>query len=950
VDTPIEITTSGVGLTAIAGNNITFNEKLKTTGGNIILDAGGDITLPPNPAEGFAVDTTSNGENAGNISIESKKSINGANSTLWASSIKSGNTTAGNGGAIKLNAEQGSIKLDEIHSYSQTCPASGCPKSYYLGNKTPGEIVTGKGGDIALTAGGNIIVSGPVAAYTISYVGSTGDAGNISFLAKGGSISVPLVNSFSQTSSGVAGRAGKISMTANKDISVVYGGTEQYPPGLFSFSKSFNGSSSPGGNIQLTAGGNIRAGIIRAQSEQEGTGTVDVGGTIDIRANSFQGVKEENGISILTDGKVGGGAITIQHKGDFFSVGSPSPKNGTVGMISSGQTKIQKGDYPGDYQSGNIRITSVPILDPCLSGTEGCQTADPVIISPNLPIVKTTLPRITSPEKEELSMISNLEERFTSEYEQFLGVKASEPMSLKQIQQRLREIDETTGTHNALVYVFFKEKQAIWEWLTCRPKKKTDPPPKKCPPLTKEEIEDPKKRTAGKAAEPSDEDTLGISLVTSDNNQEISIPFVDKSTGCPILYTDLLNKKIKEKLQHIDLYDIEGKKCPSLNELMTTKWEVLTNKAVDRRTFISAVKDFRNKIGAAQPEYVNSAQNLYRYLINPIKYLLPTQNNVHLSFMLDPSIGSFPLTALRNKGRFLIQDFSISLIPSFSLVDSKQSSEVLNNAPLLAMGASKFSDDIDYLDDKDLPLEAEIAVLKEVWCNGRQEKQPCYKNKSRFFSKTEDFTEDKLKPNFRKNTPLVHLTTHGVFAGNELEKSYLYLFRAKIINQEAVATKFTLPELNRLKLDIPPPPPIELLILSACETAISTPELELSFTGAALQARVKSVMATTDKVGVLSSLVLTTKFYEELRYSYRQTADNQQLPLTKAQVLRNAQLAMINGEAFIDKKGITLNSMSSDRPIKNLSINLEKSYAMPRKEDLREPWSWSKFILIGNPW
>jgi CHAT domain-containing protein len=163
---------------------------------------------------------------------------------------------------------------------------------------------------------------------------------------------------------------------------------------------------------------------------------------------------------------------------------------------------------------------------------------------------------------------------------------------------------------------------------------------------------------------------MGISLVTE--QEHISIPFVDEETGCSILYSVLLDKK--------DLPIKQKEICPNWNDM---DWEMITNRAVNRETLVSVVQDFRDKV-KADGNSVESAQKLYKWLIKPIKSFIDRLSNTsdlsskpintHLSFILDPSIGSFPIAALEDEEkRFLIEKFSVSFMPSFSLLNSSLS-------------------------------------------------------------------------------------------------------------------------------------------------------------------------------------------------------------------------------------------------------------------------------------
>lgn len=82
--------------------------------------------------------------------------------------------------------------------------------------------------------------------------------------------------------------------------------------------------------------------------------------------------------------------------------------------------------------------------------------------------------------------------------------------------------------------------------------------------------------------------------------------------------------------------------------------------------------------------------------------------------------------------------------------------------------------------------------------------------------------------------------------------------------------------------------PVELLVLSACRTAIGDREAELGFAGLAVQTGAKSALASLWYVNDEGSLALMTEFYKQLSHAN-----------IKAEALRQAQIAMIRGEVQI---------------------------------------------------
>ena len=123
---------------------------------------------------------------------------------------------------------------------------------------------------------------------------------------------------------------------------------------------------------------------------------------------------------------------------------------------------------------------------------------------------------------------------------------------------------------------------------------------------------------------------------------------------------------------------------------------------------------------------------------------------------------------------------------------------------------------------------------------------------------------------------------------------------------------------------------MELLVLSACRTALGDEEAELGFAGLSVLAGVKSTLASLWYVSDRGTLGLMTEFYEQLKTA----------PI-KSEALRQAQLAMLRGEVRLeDGKLITPGA----------DIPLPPQLAQLDNQTLEHPYFWSAFTMIGNPW
>jgi CHAT domain-containing protein len=305
-----------------------------------------------------------------------------------------------------------------------------------------------------------------------------------------------------------------------------------------------------------------------------------------------------------------------------------------------------------------------------------------------------------------------------------------------------------------------------------------------------------------------------------------------------------------------------------------------------------------NPITRNTDSYLAPAQQLYQWIIAPIEEQLQTQGIQNLSFIMDGGLRSIPLLALHDGEQFLIEKYSAGLMPSISLTDTRYRD--INDFEVLAMGASEFTDANPL---KAVPVEL-AAITQELW-QGES-----------FLN--QEFTLENLKQE-RQLQPfgIVHLATHGEFKSGRPENSYIQLWD----------TKLRLDQLRELKLY---EPTVELLVLSACRTAIGDEEAELGFAGLAVQAGVKSALGSLWYVSDEATLGLMTEFYRQL-----ETA-----PI-KSEALRQAQLAMIRGEVRLEE-GKLLGSGES--------ITLPPELAQIGDKDLSHPYFWSAFTMIGSPW
>ncbi|MDT9189507.1 CHAT domain-containing protein [Limnospira fusiformis KN01] len=339
---------------------------------------------------------------------------------------------------------------------------------------------------------------------------------------------------------------------------------------------------------------------------------------------------------------------------------------------------------------------------------------------------------------------------------------------------------------------------------------------------------------------------------------------------------------------------------------------VFKSVAVNREELLQVARQFSHQIRTPQnfqdTQYKESGQQLYNWLIEPIKQELEKHGIDILIFSMDAGLRTLPLAALYDGEQFLIENYSLSLIPSLSLTDTSYVN--LQNARVLAMGASKFpNSNLDPLPA--VPLELDL-IVGNIWPG------------QAFLN--EEFTIANLKSQREQGEyKIVHLATHGEFVSGGADRSYIQFWDQKLwLNQ-----------LRELRLN---QPPVELLVLSACTTAVGDEKAELGFAGLAVQAGVKSAMASLWYVSDAGTLGLMTTFYNALTAT----------PI-KAEALRQSQLAMLNGQVRLEN-GYLLSQTNMNTRRGDISTPVPQELAKQNPVDLSHPFYWAGFTLIGSPW
>ncbi len=256
------------------------------------------------------------------------------------------------------------------------------------------------------------------------------------------------------------------------------------------------------------------------------------------------------------------------------------------------------------------------------------------------------------------------------------------------------------------------------------------------------------------------------------------------------------------------------------------------------------------------------SQQLYDWLIKPVEGELKNSRVNTLVFIPDGSLGNIPMSALYDGKEYLVQKYAVAISPGLQLFTPKPLAQAKLNA--LAGGLSQPPSN-----EKFAPLPNVKVELKLIQQSGVSTTTLLDENfKSTTLGKTIN-----AQP-FR----VVHLATHGKFSSKA--KDTFILAADGRINVSQLDGLLKSREQKRTE-------PVELLVLSACETAAGDNRAALGLAGVAIRAGARSTLASLWQIGDDSTAVFISEFYRQL------TAGK-----TTAEALRSAQLKLLSSTEY----------------------------------------------------
>lgn len=273
-------------------------------------------------------------------------------------------------------------------------------------------------------------------------------------------------------------------------------------------------------------------------------------------------------------------------------------------------------------------------------------------------------------------------------------------------------------------------------------------------------------------------------------------------------------------------------------------------------------------------EYLGPARQLYDWIVRPLAPFLERGQIDTLVTVPDGPLRTIPLAALHDGDDFLVRRFAFVTSPGLTLSEVGPFRD--QDVTALLGGLSEAVQGYPALPE----VSAELDAIERVFPSRRLQ--------------DEAFVVPRLRQEIGdRGYTVVHIATHARFE-RDARNSFILTYDGKLnmteLEELVGATRYS----DR---------PVELLSLSACETALGDERAALGLAGVAVKAGARSAIASLWRVSDEAAAVLLPDFYRQTR--------NPAIS-TRAQALRQAQLDLMSTERY------------------------------------RHPAYWSPFVLIGN--
>ncbi|NJN30167.1 MAG: CHAT domain-containing protein [Synechococcales cyanobacterium RM1_1_8] len=332
---------------------------------------------------------------------------------------------------------------------------------------------------------------------------------------------------------------------------------------------------------------------------------------------------------------------------------------------------------------------------------------------------------------------------------------------------------------------------------------------------------------------------------------------------------------------------------------------------VSRKELSTTVAQFRTLLEQRgdEAELQRTGQQLYNWLIAPIRPELEANGVDRLIFSLDRATRYIPMAALHDGEQYLVENFTTSTILTADGTDTTDRlAPAIADNPVLGLGLTQAVPGFNALPN----VASEVNGI--VRRDSPDDSAGIFPGDEKFDQAFDQSAFDDLI-DYR----ILHIATHGQFVSGNPDDSFLLLGNGE---------RLKIPEIQTMA-DLGG---IHLAVLSACETAkggIDKEGIEVSgLSYYFLTQGVKSVAASLWLVNDASTSELMQRFYANLAAGQ-----------SKAEALRQAQLSLMEAEQPAGQ--------DADRA----SVAVVSSNGITRAAatgSFSHPYYWAPFILIGN--
>ena len=344
------------------------------------------------------------------------------------------------------------------------------------------------------------------------------------------------------------------------------------------------------------------------------------------------------------------------------------------------------------------------------------------------------------------------------------------------------------------------------------------------------------------------------------NSVPVQIDDIDDSAA--ILYPILLDDRIVTIVRFPDQEDLQLFDAPVARE------------EVERTVYrLRLAFGQRN---SPRSRFQPLTESLYDWLVRPFEGELAASEVETLVFVPDGVLRNVPMGSLHTGDHYLIEDYAIALSPGLELLPPQLGQQP--DGGILLAGLTESRQGFNALPF----VSSEVDRIDSQYSSRRL--------------LDGEFTTTALEDAVGDDPfPIVHLATHGQFTSS-LDRTFLLTWDERLdingLRSLVVARDF-----SRSR-------PIDLLVLSACETAMGDRHAALGLAGVATRAGARSTLATLWQVNDSATSVLMEQFYSNLKVE----------GITKAEALREAQLSILQDESG----------------------------------ELEHPFYWAAFVMVGN--